>query len=165
MNRRLVKQFLFFSLSLLIGATVCVAAGQQPLVTKVLAKGLTVQVPAGLSMTRQRPTEDFELVVFKSGTNTILKVYLGSQPDFPKEKTAAPIQKNKINHFQAESVTQKKPDGTASREVLFHVRDDGIWPQRVHCWYANLNSSLAAEAEQIIAGIQLKDNRSGEKGN
>jgi len=159
-----MKQFRFVSLLFLILGTASLAGEQQDRKTKALAQGLTVQVPAGLTMTRHRPTEDFELLVFKSRTNTILKVYLGNQPDFPKEKAAGPIQKETINGFQAESVIQKKPDGTISREVLFHLRDNGVWPQRMHCWYANLNAKESAEAEQIVSSIHLAGTRVHEKG-
>jgi len=89
---------------------------------------------------------------------------LGNQPDFPKEKAAGPIQKGTINGFHTESITQQKPDGTTSREVLFHLRDNGIWPERMHCWYANLRAKESAEAEQIISSLHFADKRIGEKG-
>jgi hypothetical protein len=161
--RWIVKQSLFLSLFALILGTACFAGEQQVRKAKVLAPGLTVEVPEGFTITRHKPTEDFELLVFKSGTNTILKLYLGNQPDFPKEKTAGPVQKETINGFHVESVKQKKPDGTISREVLFHLRDNGIWPQRMHCWYANLSARQSAEAEQIVSSVHLADKPIPEK--
>jgi hypothetical protein len=150
-----VKHSLLVSLLLVLLESACVAQGQEPWKTQVLARGLTLQVPAGVTVARHRPTEDFELLLFKRGSNTILKIYLGNQPDFPKQKAAVPIQKETINGVHAESAMQHNHDGTISREVLFRLRDNGVWPQRMHCWYANLGAKESAEADQILSSVHL----------
>jgi hypothetical protein len=156
-----MKQFLFFSLFLVTLRDGCFAGEQQVRKTKVLAQGLTVQVPEGLTISSHRQAPDFELFVFKSGSNAILHVYLGNQPDFPKEKAAGPIQSQTVNGIKAESVTQKKPGGTISREVLLRLHDKGVWPQRMHCWYANLSEKQSSEAEQLLSSIRLVDKSRG----
>ena len=136
---------------------------QQESKIKTLAQGLTVLVPEGVTMVRQKPAEDFDLMVFKKGTNAILRVYLGNQAEFPREKRAGPIKKESINGLQTESVTEKQPDGTVSREVLFRLRENGVWPKRMHGWYARLSAKESAEADEILSSVQLADKRAGGK--
>lgn len=151
------------SLFLLLLGAASLEGEQQTWKTKVLAPGLTLQVPDGLTRTRHRPTEDFEILVFHRGTNAILNVYVGNQPDFPKEKSGGPIQKETINGFQAETVMNKRSAGRISREVLLRLRDNGVWPQRMHCWYANLTADDSAEAERMVSSVHVAEKRLSEK--
>jgi len=135
----------------------CLAGDKQDWTTNTLAPGLTIQMPPRFRMTRRRPTGDFDLIVFKKDSRTVLTVYVGNQPEFPREKVRCSIKEATINGLRTESTIIKRPDRTTSREVLFHLRDDSDWPQRLHCWYAGSSAFDSAEADKIISTVRLAD--------
>jgi hypothetical protein len=140
---------------LLLPAVGCLAGERQDWKTNTLAPGLTIQAPAGVKMTRQRPTGDFDILTFKRESKTILSVYLGNQPDFPRKTAGSSFKEETVNGLKTESRTKQEADAAASRDVLFHLREDGTWPQRLHCWYVRSGALDSAEADQMISTVRL----------
>ncbi len=88
----------------------CLAGDKQDWTTNTLAPGLTIQMPPRFRMTRRRPTGDFDLIVFKKDSRTVLTVYVGNQPEFPREKVRCSIKEATINGLRTESTIIKRPD-------------------------------------------------------
>ena len=152
-----MKQFVALLGLLNLTALGCLADQQESWKTNTLAPGLTIQLPTGVKITRQTPTGDFELFVFRKESKTILSAYLGNQPEFPKEKTHSSIKRETIKGLSAESTSRQEPDGTLSREVLVHLRADGTLPQKLHFWYVHSRAVDAPEADKMIASVHLSD--------
>jgi len=123
--------------------------------TNTLLRGLTIQVPPSVTISRRRPNEDFHLIFLKKGTNTVLTIYLGNQADFPARAAANSLKVENINGLKAETLMRSEPGGTSARDVLLHLREDAVWPQRMHCWYTGLDREVAAEADRIISSVRF----------
>jgi len=149
-----MKMAVLLCMSLLL-ANECLAE-QQKLKTLSLATGLTLQVPEGIKIEHQKPVEDFDLFIFKKGSQIILNTYVGNWPGFPKEKNAGVVEKKTINGINVESVVYRQAKGTISREVLFHLQETNGWPQRLHCWYVELNPQESAEVDEMLSSVRLK---------
>ena len=131
-------------------------SGGQDWRTNTLLRGLTIQVPPSVTISRRSPNEDFRLIFLKKSTNIVLTIYLGNQPDFPARAAANSLRVENINGLKAETLLRSEPDGTTSRDVLLHLREDGVWPQRMHCWHTGLAREAAAETDRIISSVRLR---------
>jgi hypothetical protein len=141
-------------LQLLIFGTACLAKGQPDWKTNMLASWVSITSPEGVAMNRRSPAGDFDLVTFKRGTNVILTLYLGNQPAFPKQAGNGPTKVGSINGIKVETVRSSQ-SVSVSKEVLFHLRDDGVWPQRMHCWYEKLSTTDSADADRMLSSVRI----------
>jgi hypothetical protein len=136
-------------------ATGCVAQARQEWKISTLAPQLTIQVPAGIRIVRQSPAEDFDILLFKKETKTLLCVYLGNHPEFPARRHENAIKRDTINGLKVESIVSQEVDGNLSKEVLFRLAENDSWPRRLHCWYERKSKVDAAEADKMISTIRF----------
>jgi hypothetical protein len=141
-------------LQLLIFGTACLAKGQPDWKTNMLGSGVSITSPEGVGVNRRSPAGDFDLVTFNRGTNVILTIYLGNQPAFPKQPGTGSAKMGAINGVKVETVISSQK-GSVSKEVLFRLRDDGVWPQRMHCWYEKLSATDSADADRMVSSVRI----------
>lgn len=147
--KRLISGLFIFTLFL----ATSLADGNQSSTFYELTKGLTIQVPADVKVSRKSGLEDFVIFTFTKGTNILLNAYLGNQPNFPFEKGKS-IKKETINEISVECLEPQVKGGFHSREILFHL-DSPEWPQRLHCWYSGLTGDEALQVNNMLSTVHI----------
>jgi hypothetical protein len=109
-----------------------------------------VRVPVGVSVSRSRPVEDFDLYLFtrqSEGQQPILIAYVGNHPDIKRlpSESQSPAAKRKQRQCWEDQLGR-------GCEVLVRLPEQN-WPQYVHFYYEGLSPKYARLADQIIRSL------------
>lgn len=112
-----------------------------------------IKIPAGCEMTKTSPVEDFQLYTVTREAKTLLSIYLGNQPKYPKMLPGSGITADTLRTRDTEVISQWKDGTLARRELVATLDATNGWPQYLHAWTAELPPELLPSADRILFSL------------
>lgn len=125
-----------------------------------------ITTPEEFTITKTTPVGDFDLFVIKNSTHPYVGIYVGNQPDFPKNNGRSTQSESRT--FQANNVTiisSWKKNELLGKEILVQLptTTNPSWPMFIHAWISDLPLDEVSLADKILMSIELRQKKARTK--
>lgn len=118
-----------------------------------------ITVPEEFTITKTTPAGDFDIFIIKNSIRPYVGIYVGNQPNFPKNSNRSTPSESKT--FQANDVkiiSHWKQNTLLAKETLIQLPliSGPSWPMFIHAWISDLSSDEVLLADKILMSLEVR---------